>query len=245
MATNEEATTSRPAPIGGVGPLGLGETISTVIRATKGTYPPAEHDSQEHPMEPTTLNTTTADSTTVALTVWIDPTVEAIGHDPRSRYVETYWLGVLGPTASWVLRRWSDVLDANPDGVEIDLTELAREMGLSYTIGRSSPFAKAIQRLMMFGLAHSTPFGIAVRRSIPDVAHRHVRRMTDVLQARHALDVAAPAPTLDDFTRAHTIALAMRTAGDETSRIERQLVAIGIAAAVAETIAANLAALDR
>jgi hypothetical protein len=37
----------------------------------------------------------------------------------------------------------------------------------------------------------------------------------------------------------------MRTAGDETARIERQLIAIGIAAAVAETIAANLAALDR
>lgn len=105
MATNEEATTSRPAPIGGVGPLGLGETISTVIRATEGTYPPAEHDPQEHPMEPTTLNTTTtADSTTIALSAWIDPTVEAIGHDPRSRYVETYWLGVLGPPKKlWVL----------------------------------------------------------------------------------------------------------------------------------------------
>ncbi|WP_395161491.1 hypothetical protein, partial [Ilumatobacter sp.] len=130
-------------------------------------------------------------------------------------------------------------------GIEIDLTELAREMGLSYTIGRSSPFAKAIQRLIMFGLAHNTPFGIAVRRSIPDVAHRHVRRMTDALQSRHAFDVAAPAPTLDDFTRAHTIALAMRSAGDDTARIERQLVAIGAAVAVAEAIAANLAELDR
>lgn len=196
-------------------------------------------------MEPTTINTTTADSTTVALTAWIDPTVEAIGHDPRSRYVETYWLGVLGPTASWVLRRWTDALDTTPDGIEIDLTELAREMGLSYTVGRSSPFAKGIQRLIMFGLAHSTPFGIAVRRSIPDVAHRHVRRMTDDLQARHAADLAAPAPTLDDIERAHTIALAMHEAGDDTTRIERQLVAIGTPVAVAETIAANLAELAR
>lgn len=196
-------------------------------------------------MEPTTINTTTADSTTVALTAWIDPTVEAIGHDPRSRYVENYWLGVLGPTASWVLRRWSDTLDTNPNGIEIDLTELAREMGLSYTVGRSSPFAKAIQRLMMFGLAHSTASGIAVRRSIPDVAHRHVRRMTDNLQARHAADLDAPAPTLDDFTRAHTIAHAMHTAGDDPARIERQLVVLGTAIAVAEQIAANLAELAR
>jgi len=39
MATNEEASTSRPAPIGGVGPLGLGETISTIVRATHGSCP--------------------------------------------------------------------------------------------------------------------------------------------------------------------------------------------------------------
>lgn len=30
---------------------------------------------------------------------WIDPVVDEHGHDPRSRYVERFWLGVLGPTA--------------------------------------------------------------------------------------------------------------------------------------------------
>jgi hypothetical protein len=37
----------------------------------------------------------------------------------------------------------------------------------------------------------------------------------------------------------------MHTAGDDTARIERQLVAIGTTVAVAETIAANLTELDR
>lgn len=30
---------------------------------------------------------------------WFDPLVDESGHDPRSRYVERFWSGVLGPTA--------------------------------------------------------------------------------------------------------------------------------------------------
>ena len=39
---------------------------------------------------------------------WDDPIVDRLGHDPRSTYVETYWLGTLWtptPTAStWTSR---------------------------------------------------------------------------------------------------------------------------------------------
>ena len=28
---------------------------------------------------------------------WHDPLIDQLGHDPRSRYVEQFWLGVLGP----------------------------------------------------------------------------------------------------------------------------------------------------
>ena len=28
---------------------------------------------------------------------WDDPVLDAIGHDPRSPYVERYWLSLLGP----------------------------------------------------------------------------------------------------------------------------------------------------
>jgi hypothetical protein len=28
---------------------------------------------------------------------WHDPVVDAIGHDPRSNYVERFWLSLLGP----------------------------------------------------------------------------------------------------------------------------------------------------
>jgi hypothetical protein len=29
---------------------------------------------------------------------WLDPVIDEVGYDPRSEYVETFWLPVLGPT---------------------------------------------------------------------------------------------------------------------------------------------------
>ncbi len=193
----------------------------------------------------TAIATITADpaSTCIAVTAWHDPIVDEHGHDPRSIYVEKFFLPVIGPTGSLVLRRLADTLDLHPDGIEIDLADLAQQMGLSYRPGNNSPFARALQRLVMFGLAHHTAHGIAVRRRIPSVPQRHLNRMPVSLQAEHqALDTTV---TLDDFSRAHTIAQAMRSTGDSPTRIERQLVAIGTPATVAEAVAANLADLDR
>ena len=38
----------------------------------------------------------------VTIRPWVEPVVDARGHDPRSAYVERYWLGVIGPTAGEV-----------------------------------------------------------------------------------------------------------------------------------------------
>jgi hypothetical protein len=29
---------------------------------------------------------------------WTDPVIDTLGHDPRSWYVEQFWLGIIGPT---------------------------------------------------------------------------------------------------------------------------------------------------
>ena len=63
---------------------------------------------------------------------WIDPVVDDDGFDPRSRYVELFWLGVLGPTATWLMRRLVAGLDS-PEGYDLDLDATARAMGLSYS----------------------------------------------------------------------------------------------------------------
>jgi hypothetical protein len=116
---------------------------------------------------------------------WADALVDARGHDPRSAYVERFWLSVIGPTATWIMRRFADGFDHEPDGFTIDLDHAAAAMGLSFARGNNSPFGKALHRCVMFGLAQPTSDGLAVRRKFPTVAQRHLRRLPDDLQATH------------------------------------------------------------
>ena len=68
---------------------------------------------------------------TLIVLPWHDPVVEAVGYDARSVYVELFWLGILGPTSTWLLRRLVTGLDAYPDGYELDLAETANALGIS------------------------------------------------------------------------------------------------------------------
>lgn len=174
----------------------------------------------------------------VMIRPWIDPLVDEIGHDPRSLYVERFWLGVLGPTATWVLRRLTAGLAEHHDGYCVDLVSTATSMGLSFNPGRSSPFSKALQRCTMFGLAHQTSDGFAVRRRVPTVAHRHLRRMPDSVRDEHDRWESAHAAT-DHFDRAHALAMAMLQVGDDCALIEHQLVALGVDGRVAAEVAEN------
>jgi hypothetical protein len=174
----------------------------------------------------------------------VDPVVDGDGFDARSRYVEVFWLGVLGPTATWLLRRLVAGFEQEPDGYELDLDSTAQAMGLSFTAGRSSPFSRALQRCVMFGLAHPIDGGLAVRRRVPAVSFRHLRRMPESLQSEHAAWVHGPADG-DSFARAHRLATTMLELGDEPSMIEHQLVALGVGDAVAAEVADNALRLER
>src|SRR5436853_66143 len=54
---------------------------------------------------------------------WPDAVIDTVGIDPRSSYVETFWLGVLGPSTTWLMRRLVNGLEASPAGYDLDLTE--------------------------------------------------------------------------------------------------------------------------
>jgi hypothetical protein len=130
--------------------------------------------------------------THVTITPWVDPLVDSCGHDPRSDYVERFWLGTLGPTATWLLRRLVDGLARHPDGYLLDLRITAQSLGLSHTSGQSSPFARAFGRCVMFGLAHQRSAGYSVRRRIPDVTQRHLARLPEEIRRAHEVWRAAP-----------------------------------------------------
>lgn len=116
---------------------------------------------------------------------WADPQLDARGYDPRSAYVERFWLSVIGPTATWIMRRFADEFDRSPDGFTLDLDHAATSMGLSFAKGHNSPFGKALHRCVMFGLAQPISDGFAVRRKFPTVAQRHLSRLPDDVRASH------------------------------------------------------------
>ena len=97
---------------------------------------------------------------------WHDPVLDNLGHDPRSPYVEQFWLAVLGPSCLFLVRRLAARLERAPDGFELDPLEWARELGLGMKGGKHGPFWRAVDRACRFQLAQRERR--AVRRAAPD-----------------------------------------------------------------------------
>jgi hypothetical protein len=170
--------------------------------------------------------------TAVRVTPWDDPLVDRRGHDPRSAYVEQFWLSVLGPTATWLLRRLVAGFDHHPDGYELDVPGTARALGLSVSKGMASPFAKALQRCIMFGVAQRLSEAWVVRRRVPSISQRHLLRLPPELQSAHE-QWTRTTISLDALARAHALATAMLAAGDDRGLLEPQLIAVGVPAPAA------------
>lgn len=125
-------------------------------------------------------------SVTLRVVGWPDVVIDALGHDPRSWYVEQFWLSVLGPTSTWLMRRLAAGLDTAPGGFELSVHETARALGLGGRGGRHSPFQRAIARCVTFELArHEGPRTLAVRRKVPPLPRRHLLRLPESLQQMH------------------------------------------------------------
>ena len=119
--------------------------------------------------------------------VWCDE--DAAGFDPRSVYVETYWLAVLGPAATLAIRRLSDWLDDQVSGIDIAVVDLAASLGLGRSTGRHAPIIRTLERLVLFGVARIEWDSFALKRRIPALSPRHQRRLPGYLAVRHDGDV--------------------------------------------------------
>lgn len=53
---------------------------------------PAHHSTPDEPLP-----------AAIEVVAWSDPSFELAGHDPRSQYVERFWLPILGPSTVWML----------------------------------------------------------------------------------------------------------------------------------------------
>ena len=125
------------------------------------------------------------ESGTLPILPWSDEVVDAVGHDPRSDYVEHYWLAVLGPSAVWLLRHVAHRFDDDPGGFELELGTTARQLGLAHTGGRNSPFWRTVNRCVQFRVARSAESGLAVRRRLPPLTQRQIARLPELAQRDH------------------------------------------------------------
>ena len=168
---------------------------------------------------------------TLTIRPWPDPLIDTLGHDPRSRYVETFWLPTLGPTALLLLRHLADRFDHSPDGVELSVADTSQALGVGQRNGSSSPIVRTLARLGQFELACDDGRGtVAVRRNIPPVNRRHLRRLPDDLQSAHA-DWAeaqlAESPVTAARQRSRRVAFTLLEQGDDPDHVERVLHAMG------------------
>jgi hypothetical protein len=178
---------------------------------------------------------------TLHIETWLDPVVDEVGYDPRSAYVETYWLPVLGPSTTWLLRRLATHLEELPAGLELDVEELARALGLGERYGPNAPFARTLKRCVDFEMAEWRDTSLAVRRHLPPLARRHLRRLPESLQNRHMLEAEAGQPrTVTDRLRLHgrRLALSLLDYGEDRAAAEQQLMRWAFHPALASECAA-------
>ena len=168
---------------------------------------------------------------TLSISAWTDPVIDTLGHDPRSDYVERFWLPTLGPTTLLLLRRIAGHLDREPSGCALDVAELSQALGLGAREGTSSPLFRSLDRLTQFDLACSpTARTYAVRRTVPPVNRRHVQRLPMSLQRAHDvwLDERLSSTPLEHArTRARRLAFMLFEQGDDLGSVEHALLGIG------------------
>ena len=180
-------------------------------------------------------------SDTLTIRPWADEVIDTLGFDPRSPYVERFWLGILGPSTTWLLRRTAAAFDTEPDGFELPLAETARALGLGDRGGRHSPFLRSINRTIQFGMALPTgETELSVRRRIPPLARRQVDRLPPALQEAHARWQAAQLgdpPDEAQRRRGRGLALGLVENGEDAESAERHLLGWGYHPAAARDAA--------
>lgn len=170
---------------------------------------------------------TTFASDTLEIRPWVDSAPDPQGYDPRSPYVERFWLGVIGPSTTWLMRRIAAGFDAAPDGFSMPLAETARALGLGDPGGRNSAFFRTLSRMVQFELARETaPGSLEVLRRLPPLSRRHVARLSPALQEAHEKWLAAGAaePAGEAARRrSRQLALSLLELGEDPEEVERQL----------------------
>lgn len=191
----------------------MSTNVVVVDPAAEPAVEPAPEPAPEYP----------APSSVLEIVAWTDPSFEDTGHDPRSAYVERFWLGLLGPSTVWMLRRFARGLEEHPGGFRVDLVDTGRALGLGESMARNSTTQRTIQRACQFGAAYRvSDRRLAVRSHLPTLTRRQVSRLPEPLQRAHQAWIDGSVDP-DELRLATAGARGLASAGVPIARIERQL----------------------
>ena len=188
---------------------------------------PSPNPSRSRNAPPSTVPTPFGHRGEIRIEPWPDHVTAEVGHDPRSAYVERFWLGIIGPSALWLIRTFAYGFDSAPQGFALDVHNVARALGLGDRVGRHSPVQRAVDRLCHFDLAHLRGgVTLLVRRDIPWLEDRRLSRLPALLAVEHeqweAADLAQSAQRVAR-RRAAAIALGCAKTGGTAEDITEQL----------------------
>ena len=167
---------------------------------------------------------------TMTVRPWPDEVIDRVGHDPRSAYVEQFWLPLLGPSSVLLLRRLAAELEHHPTEVALPMEGTARSLGLGTKGGRTSTFGRTLDRCRQFQLLHLEEDGstLLARRMLPPLNRGQVGRLPDEVRAQHDrwlhADVSAHAAGEAERRRARLLALSLFELGERAEEIEGRLV---------------------
>lgn len=148
-------------------------------------------------------------------------------HDPRSAYVETFWLPIVGPSTTLLMRRLADEFDTHPDGFELDPSTLSREIGLGGNVTKRSAFVRTLERSAKFNLTRLDSEMLYVRRRLPALHRRQVSHLSERLRRLHqdwSIEADDDGATRRvELVRATHLAKTLLDLGERSHEVEQQL----------------------
>ncbi|HWD25223.1 MAG TPA: hypothetical protein VG368_07135 [Acidimicrobiales bacterium] len=167
-------------------------------------------------------------------------------HDARSEYVERCWLPLLGPSTLLFLRFAASALEQGSDGVEFDLPDVARALGLGGRTSEGAPFRRMLIRAVNFRVARiERPGCVAIRRYLPEISSRQLARLPVAAADAHAMLRAGSNPRTPAVEHADRLARSLAALGESPREIERQLRRWRFSPAIAGIAAANASCRER
>lgn len=118
-------------------------------------------------------------------------------------YIELVYVAVLGPSGVVLLRRAGFLFARDPDGVTVDATELARDIGVRSSsdrpLGKQATLRRALDRLVRAKLAEWLgPEHVGIRTSVPPLSSKALQRLPGSIRELHEALVSGAEGSVDD-----------------------------------------------